>query len=1336
MASVTSAYKPLPSPPLWRPLSIRAPTSLLLLSINLLVIVAIEVSLRTGPLYIRTDSSFPPGIIFAFEYAPTIASILIGLSWMLVDTDVKRLECFFQLSNPQGVAAQDSLFLDYPSMVGVFVPYLAAARGHWVVAISATVMIVTAFGVTPLMSAVLGQEVVRIVQDETVRTREILPVSQQAQIISPEAVYSIYRWQFMGEALPQFATETTGVLPFELLGGIETELTVNTTQYEAELDCVEGRHKRALVIDDHMRRLTVTIDNPENKCQATIHSNDQTIGSNSHTQFDGPASQNYTGIFQYSTNKKNDNRYQLPLDVSLPDCNGTFLALWNRQIDGYDYTHNFWRGDQNPNQNLSHLPSDIPKNFTAVFCRPKYYQQAVRVKVDGRGAIHQTHILAPRQPFDGGVNSTFFEEMFVLGSIDNTFQRLPNPESRMRSMAKFRNKSWFVNYQQSQFNFAIARAKDFDEIMDGKILRDLLNKAFKTMFAFNVVTQLSQYETNEQGNTRLLLARVDYKRWVYQTDSVWGRVLQAALCVNVVLMAVFTVMVWRRPLTLVGEPDSLASVMRAVAYGRGLLADFEGSEIMGNKELAARLEGNRYKLEISSVTGKHGLVKSFDAHRSNDVDRRQPKDTLEAERPWEIQLWFGGAVGFVLIGTTVGLIVLRALDVKYDGLPRPTNTFLRNLAYSYTPTFLASGFEAFFVMVSRFVALVMPFQAMKDGPAPPHKSITAHYERRPPHLIVYAAVSKGHYVLAGLGAAILLSNVLAVALGGLFLPHETSLQRKATFLADKAPIIDSQNLMNTSKVDYKYFFQRYSRVTLAAEGLDEEITRKYELDIFYQAITNLTSTNLTYTPWTSSEYYFLPVEVAPEDKKMEANDDRISNSTAETWGFGATLDCRSVDLEKGKVEIDGIDFRSMQIVPRSLCTPSKLDKVGAGEVATMAPYLNPYDFLSLKPLKLDSSSDKYMESPLWPFDGFATNCTGIFAASWMKYTLQNQSRAPEDALFQSTLIDTVSFDTPLYIGAWKPKSAVNLLCSPVFTMQRFTVQRSTASEAFNYTPLAEPAPAHFSPLNSSDPTSVTDFIGLDTDKFEQQLVERYKLNITGLNLDAAVTPSKILAWEFQKFLFTQNPGVGEHAWEGTPTIKNWLTHIMSLRHTPPAAQQAWYSDPAAATTDLSAAYAQLYALWLRTYADRLFPHKLSPALRTPGTLTAREARMALTPAMFAIATTALLLMAAAMAATYVRRPGRWMRRVPTALGYTIPLLYGSPLVAEGGVEESRRGGRYRFEEGYWRGTRETVWEVRGKGRVEVRRERGGAFGVAERGSEDWEMEEVPLTAVEQRGVGF
>ncbi|KKY17703.1 hypothetical protein UCRPC4_g05336 [Phaeomoniella chlamydospora] len=73
---------------------------------------------------------------FCWKYLPTLIFVTYGVFWQIMDFDVRRLEPFYQLSLPDGSTAEQSLHMDYLSMMGFLVPLKAYRYRQWAVLFS------------------------------------------------------------------------------------------------------------------------------------------------------------------------------------------------------------------------------------------------------------------------------------------------------------------------------------------------------------------------------------------------------------------------------------------------------------------------------------------------------------------------------------------------------------------------------------------------------------------------------------------------------------------------------------------------------------------------------------------------------------------------------------------------------------------------------------------------------------------------------------------------------------------------------------------------------------------------------------------------------------------------------------------------------------------------------------------------------------------------------------------------------------------------------------------------------------------------------------------------
>lgn len=69
-------------------------------------------------------------LFFTWRFLPISSAVVLGLLWGIVDADVRRFEPFYQMSREEGATIGESLSLDYISMLGLIVPFVAISRGH------------------------------------------------------------------------------------------------------------------------------------------------------------------------------------------------------------------------------------------------------------------------------------------------------------------------------------------------------------------------------------------------------------------------------------------------------------------------------------------------------------------------------------------------------------------------------------------------------------------------------------------------------------------------------------------------------------------------------------------------------------------------------------------------------------------------------------------------------------------------------------------------------------------------------------------------------------------------------------------------------------------------------------------------------------------------------------------------------------------------------------------------------------------------------------------------------------------------------------------------------
>ncbi|KAL8715400.1 MAG: hypothetical protein Q9220_000733 [cf. Caloplaca sp. 1 TL-2023] len=96
------------------------------------------------------------GTYFYWNFLPSILATLLAVVWALVDSEVKRIEPFYQASRPNGTSARSCLFAEYITLPSVLSPFQAIFWGHGVALLSATCTALMTV-VTPVVQAFIFQ---------------------------------------------------------------------------------------------------------------------------------------------------------------------------------------------------------------------------------------------------------------------------------------------------------------------------------------------------------------------------------------------------------------------------------------------------------------------------------------------------------------------------------------------------------------------------------------------------------------------------------------------------------------------------------------------------------------------------------------------------------------------------------------------------------------------------------------------------------------------------------------------------------------------------------------------------------------------------------------------------------------------------------------------------------------------------------------------------------------------------------------------------------------------------------------------------------------------------
>jgi hypothetical protein len=135
-----------PQQPDWKPFSMRKPYIIMLILISLVLAGVQEwlcqKSMRLAKQHrglINFDRVADVSLLdfFVWKYMPTLIFVVYGVLWQIMDYETKRLEPYYQLSQPTGSTAVESLNIDYLTMWSNLAPFKAIQYRQWAVLCSA-----------------------------------------------------------------------------------------------------------------------------------------------------------------------------------------------------------------------------------------------------------------------------------------------------------------------------------------------------------------------------------------------------------------------------------------------------------------------------------------------------------------------------------------------------------------------------------------------------------------------------------------------------------------------------------------------------------------------------------------------------------------------------------------------------------------------------------------------------------------------------------------------------------------------------------------------------------------------------------------------------------------------------------------------------------------------------------------------------------------------------------------------------------------------------------------------------------------------------------------------
>jgi len=744
-------------------------------------------------------------------------------------------------------------------------------------------LVMIMYGVTPLMSAAITKTEVTESVAVAVQYDQLLPVEAQRGNVSAAFAYLAYAHQYLGGPLPPFTSEHAAVLPVKSVGGDKTRSkaedvwVAESTVFEGSLNCTAGIVER---VRDETR-----VSTPDGSCEFMLAGWRGAEGVEELSP--------YTSFL---------------VDGKSAVGGGEGAATYDANCTMDDFFVAGWAQNRLPEPTAGLRARPDYTRAAAVFCRPvhKQYEARVRLKAESRqivpGGIRQ---LTDKMPFVGlemdywlgllaGSNISAATAAF---NVSDSLALLPDHMSRLRQNPAFHTRmeqypsnivaentshsappiNVFQAAPQSLMGFGLSTQSDLEALFNTTTLAAMYDRTYRKLFAFAVTSELARAggppgTVEKQMRARGIVA-----------NAAWCRALEAALGVILVLNVVLAKRVQRRRFELAGDPGTLASALACV--DSRVLEVFTDAEFMRPRRLETELKRRelRYVLRDQKVSIAAATLRDSQRTDNDGLDRSR----VTLTKPWELCLALGCmAMTLLLCGVAILCVVFAYnLDNYPQGFREPTDGFAYALYSSYVPTIAATSLESYLVLLGAQVALLYPFKQLQHGNATHAKSLSVNYDRAPPHLQLLNAFRARNLLLGGVSLSILLANILAVAVGGIFdLEVVRYSQRNNVTMRGAIETLDA-----------------FDGSSLAV-GVD--------MEPFYAAFADTLGSSQPPCPWTFDGSFFIPF----------TDDDPITHDDSywvESLGLGVEVTCRPLSdglLQRWHGRADGLEDRTYEVI--------------------------------------------------------------------------------------------------------------------------------------------------------------------------------------------------------------------------------------------------------------------------------------------------------------------------------------------------------------------------------------------------------------------------------------
>ncbi|KAJ4983537.1 hypothetical protein SVAN01_10953 [Stagonosporopsis vannaccii] len=1150
-----------------------------------------------GVIFAADINSLPLSRSFVYLYLPTVIAVLFSIFIVWIDHDAKRFEPYRLMSRSHGARGDESLLLRYPFDFVPMVPFTAAKRGHWLVFWASLSTVLMTFGVVPFQAGIFSTKpITRTSSQIFARSEQFMHSSRQESSLTLAYTQSAYGILELNETLPAFMSQNYTLKPFSpktaLVNGDGT-WTANTTMYSLNLQCQQGEKAT-----DYTKETPLYGFNSSFGCFVPyLQTSNITVGEPL-SQANGPAlvkqfSAQFLGYYvEPETFLGSDSNSVVNLrDRCSDQGNGTFFATFGRN---------------------KAKASDPPTNFTTIFCKPTYHEQAVEATVDARTNAPIEYVAQgeERQLPSELFNTSVFEETLVLGQRqalirDNVLPGYTIPKY-LEQVPDTDLTTGFRSQLPPMAAMAMMASKNrLPELLDPQALADAYLLVYQLLFARAMTDVLKtdfSAATSEVVGQRVerLEAVVLEPVFTYLVEAFLGLVSVAAI----VMLGIGYLHSTRKH--LVDDPGSIAAVMSLVADDAPLLANFEDLDCAPVKYFQRKIGKTQYRLGDSAEN--HAVHTVLTGQQQSLLTTHEPDEGhLQAlKKPHQpVQFRLITALPFTSLFIAL-MIVLAILYAKSQlhGLPLPsTSRTVQNLMIEYLPTAIATLIEPVWILLNRLLCALQPLEELRKAQAPASRSIALGYGSLPPQLSIVKAARNGHFLLTIVCAMALLANLLAVSFAGLFIRDVVPITQSVQFTPPYLPQFVQVNGSVGPPID------RNLEPQMVHSGAYRGGTGE---DHFLLSESNYTR-NTSLPSWTDDYAAYVPFRAS------EAADIQNQTFQARTKFFTVEPNCKPLRF--------GEDYRVHfgSTVEETRHVPARINVLDDGGKTTQCytPGAAGFGFVlgadrlqmqfqnSCRTGRLAAELITTLEAHTNDTESAKAICRSATTVAWARSSMYNCTKGTPEPLPQAN-----------------EHTIALMSCQPKIHVGDATVRVDEAGV------LQEPA---------------TD-VQLDPDQ-----------SYTALSKYFTNGPEEVIQHS-NLFIFRTL----QSSWHNDTFASEYLHYFMNR-----AAGHQRLTDPSLPLPSLSdvreplnKAYGRLFAIWLGVNQNLLLQPASADAPQTSGLIITPEERLFFVKPLFIISEAILAIYILASIFIYLRRPGRHLARVPTSIAAVIALFASSAAVKD------------------------------------------------------------------------